>query len=485
MESKDKKREPIAGKSNDNKTVDNQIAKDRRKRKTKLSQFLIFSLMFIVFVGSIALIYYPSFNSDKEQVNGINSNIPQPTDNGIVDDKRVAYEQEKVEQQRFDRIQSLNAFAGKTEESDMDNKTDLLSLALEDSIDSRVAKDDQEDKKVKVSKAKHYSGKYSGSKNPDQAIKRSAKTYSGLNNNLNNFYSNSPEDREKEELKAKVNRLEQELSTQPTATNSIDEQVALMEKSYELAAKYNQVSTPSNSGVFETDKNREKTYSIDRKFSLNNESDSEANQKDLSVEAVTNHKRGVVSSLYQPMSDTLFISQCSKPRNLKFNTVGLNKRSIESNTISVSVYKDQTISDGQTVSLRLLEPMQISSGEIPRNTTISGLAKVKGERLIITVESVGYSERVIPVKLIAYDMDGQQGIYIPNSLERNAIKEIASNMGTSVGTSLSITSDAGQQIAADLGKSLIQGGSQYISQKMKMVKVHLKSGYKMMLLSSK
>ena len=37
------------------------------------------------------------------------------------------------------------------------------------------------------------------------------------------------------------------------------------------------------------------------------------------------------------------------------------------------------------------------------------------------------------------------------------------------------------QLASDLGKGLIQGTSQYIAKKMRTVKVHLKSGYKVML----
>ena len=41
--------------------------------------------------------------------------------------------------------------------------------------------------------------------------------------------------------------------------------------------------------------------------------------------------------------------------------------------------------------------------------------------------------------------------------------------------------NAGAQLASDLGKGLIQGTSQYIAKKMRTVKVHLKAGYKVML----
>ncbi|WP_152911387.1 conjugative transposon protein TraM, partial [Bacteroides fragilis] len=47
--------------------------------------------------------------------------------------------------------------------------------------------------------------------------------------------------------------------------------------------------------------------------------------------------------------------------------------------------------------------------------------------------------------------------------------------------SINISTDAGAQLASDLGKGLIQGTSQYIAKKMRTVKVHLKAGYRVML----
>ena len=46
---------------------------------------------------------------------------------------------------------------------------------------------------------------------------------------------------------------------------------------------------------------------------------------------------------------------------------------------------------------------------------------------------------------------------------------------------MNISTDAGAQLAADLGKGLIQGTSQYFAEKMRTVKVHLKGGYKVLL----
>ena len=40
---------------------------------------------------------------------------------------------------------------------------------------------------------------------------------------------------------------------------------------------------------------------------------------------------------------------------------------------------------------------------------------------------------------------------------------------------------AGQQVAMDITRGLMQGGSQYLAKKFRTVKVHLKAGYELML----
>ena len=112
---------------------------------------------------------------------------------------------------------------------------------------------------------------------------------------------------------------------------------------------------------------------------------------------------------------------------------------------------------------------------------VVGTGKIQGEPLDIEITSLEYDGTIIPVELAVYDTDGQPGIFIPNSMEMNAVREVAANMGGSLGSSINISTNAGAQLASDLGKGLIQGTSQYIAKKMRTVKVHLKAGYKVML----
>ena len=85
------------------------------------------------------------------------------------------------------------------------------------------------------------------------------------------------------------------------------------------------------------------------------------------------------------------------------------------------------------------------------------------------------------VDLTVYDSDGQEGINIPNSMESDALHEIGANMGSTMGSSINLTTNTGAQIASDVGRGLINGVSQYLNKKLRTVKVHLKAGYRVMI----
>ena len=72
-----------------------------------------------------------------------------------------------------------------------------------------------------------------------QTIQSSAAAYRDLNATLGNFYEQPKNDNaEMDELLERIASLESELESEKGKASSMDEQVALMEKSYELAAKY-------------------------------------------------------------------------------------------------------------------------------------------------------------------------------------------------------------------------------------------------------
>ena len=430
------------GSGKDKKAAKELTPKQMQQRK----KLLVYPLMGLLFLGSMWLIFAPSDKKDEggETVGAFNADIPLPENDGIIGDKRKAYEQAQVEKKQADKVRSLQDFAFAA-----DNGTDEVEMELPDSEPEREPFRD-------------YSGSSRG-----KGVNSSTVAYRDINRQLGTFYETPKVDGEKEELKRQVEELTARLDAQQGQAGGIDEQVALMEKSYELAAKYmgQNGQAGQNGAIVQVPVTGQSTGQGTGKPAV----------------AVQAARQQTVSGLQQPLSDAEFMRVYSQPRNYGFNTAVGSGYAMGKNTIRACIHGDQTIMDGQTVKLRLLEPLQAGNLVIPQNTLVSGAGKVQGERLDIVVSSIEYRGNLLPVELAVYDSDGQKGLSVPSSLEQEAAKEALANIGGGLGTSISFAQSAGQQIAMDLTRGVMQGGSQYLAKKFRTVKVHLKAGYELML----
>ena len=417
-----------------------ELTEEEKQRRNKMMVLgaAVIGIVFILFWLFSSLSSCGDENANGR--NGFNTEMPD-ADQGSsrIADKDKAYEMDGVKKNQQAR-HDLGSYSM--------NETDSVSVSDEMNLMATSTPTDNE-----VSPAK-------------QKVEQSAAACNELSQTLGSFYQPSG-DAANEELKNRIAELEQKLAVQTTTNNStVDDQMALMEKSYQLAAKY--MPTIQNG-------DGQMTYA-----GAGEQSSSGSQQgKKRKVSPVQQVTKTVVSALGgQCMDDEdegAFTFQ-------SFNTaVGSGSSVSRKNTISASVYGYQTVTDGQTVRLRLLEPMAVDERIIPKGSIIVGATKIQGERLNITITSIENGKMIIPVELSVYDTDGQEGIFIPNSMEVSAAKEVAANMGGSMGSSINISSDAKAQLASDIGKGLIQGTSQYVARKMRTVKVHLKAGYQVLL----
>lgn len=278
-------------------------------------------------------------------------------------------------------------------------------------------------------------------------IEVSNQAYQEVQASLDEFFIPEPnESAQVAELQARIDELEMQNTIAQQHTQQPNE-LELMEQSYKLVAQY---LGNGNGG--------QQAIIVDEP------------EKDRKVMPVNQVNRNVVSSLSTSANETR-----------SFSTAVGGKRSNFKNTISACVATDQSIADGQSVKLRTLEPMWIGNSLLPKNTMVVGAARLQGERLEIKVESIEALGCIMDVDLSVYDSDGQEGINIPNSLEGDALKEIGANMGSTMGSSINLTTNAGAQLASDVGKGLINGVSQYLNKRLRTPKVKLKAGYKIML----
>ena len=419
--------------------ADGKPEKEKKPKKELTPQqvqqrrkMIVFPLMFLAFAGCMYLIFAPADKEDVnvESVGGFNADIPLPAEDGIIADKQKAYEQAMISRKQQDRIQSLQDFGFTGDDETEEPQAEIDLMPEEDAQPKRGG-----------------------------GASSSANAYRDINRRLSTFYDPPAVDEEKEDLKRQVAELTDRLQQQQNATPTADEQMALLEKSYELAARYMNGGQGQVAQV-------PVTGGIERKPDA------------VAVQAI---RETTVSGLQQPMSDADFIRAYSQPRNYGFNTAVGTGYAMGKNTVAACIHQDQTLTDGQAVKLRLLEPMQAGNIVVPKNTLVAGTAKVQGERLDILVSSIEYAGNIIPVELAVFDTDGQKGLSVPSSMEQEAFNEAMANIGSGLGTSISFAQSAGQQVAMDVTRGLLQGTSGYLAKKFRTVKVKLKAGYKVML----
>ena len=101
------------------------------------------------------------------------------------------------------------------------------------------------------------------------------------------------------------------------------------------------------------------------------------------------------------------------------------------------------------------------------------------------ISSIEYQGSIYPVEINVHDNDGQLGLYVPYSPEQNAVTDIVGSMGQTSGTNIMMTQSAGQQIAADLSRGVLQGLSGYFQKRVRQQKVKVKAGHQVLLVPKK
>ena len=322
------------------------------------------------------------------------------------------------------------------EQADMRRRQEEKMRTLEDFSSLADGKKQENQQAVEiVPDSEHQGANPYGNRNGngrDGSIASSTSAYNDINATQGNFYESPQEDPEKEALKAEVEQLKQAAAAQQPAQMTYGNET-VTRNGKAKAVPVGHVSTP------------------------------------------------VVSSLPQPVSDTVLFARLSQPG--RFHTaIGKTEAGSMRNTIRACIHGDQTVTSGQGVRIRLLEPMRVGKHVLPKNSLLTGESRIQGERLNIGIVQVEHDGIIIPVELTVYGNDGQGGIFIPGSMEANAVKEVAANMGQNLGTSISITNQSAKdQLLSELGRGAIQGVSQYITKKLREEKVHLKSGHTLML----
>lgn len=403
---------------------------------------IIFALMAVVFAGCMYLIFKPSVSNKKLADIGLNDAVPQATDAGLQSDKQKAYEQEKMDRRAEEKRNMLTSLS------------DYLSADTSSVITDRQI---EEEKEAGIPAGMH------ARENGNTIVK----SYKNAQDALNNFYH---EDRsENRALQKEIDELKQQLAEkhEDAPSSAVENQLELMEKSYQMAAKY----LPQGTVAVEQSKLPEVTKPG---------TDSSKNN----FVSFTPARKSVVSKLYQRFSDSLICATGAEKVNERFYTTGVTEDVIQlRNSIRAYILENTVVFGEGIVKLRLLEGARTPRINIEAGSTITSHAKFQNGRLELSVSTIEVKGNIVSVALTGYDLDGQPGLFVPYTPEMNAIKDIAANMSQSAGTSIMMASSTGQQLTGDLTRGMIQGVSGYLSKKIRTPKVTLKAGVQVLLVS--
>lgn len=149
---------------------------------------------------------------------------------------------------------------------------------------------------------------------------------------------------------------------------------------------------------------------------------------------------------------------------------------ISRSAITAVIHETQTLVAGSTVKLRLTSDVYINGMLIPSGTFVFGNTSMENERLLIIISSINYRNNLLPVSLSVHDIDGVAGVYIPGSINRDVAKQSADQSLSGIDLVTMDPSIRAQATAAGIGavKTLL-------SKKVKLVKVTVKAGYRVLL----
>lgn len=144
--------------------------------------------------------------------------------------------------------------------------------------------------------------------------------------------------------------------------------------------------------------------------------------------------------------------------------------------IPAVITRKQTVSQGSALEFRLVDSLVINGIHLSKGQLLFGICNLTNQRLLLDIKTIRSGNRIIPVDLSVYGLDGIRGIAAPEAVVGQAISGGADDAVRSL-QFMTMDQSMGAQVAGagiDAAKSLF-------SKKVKNIKIRLKAGYPVLL----
>lgn len=156
----------------------------------------------------------------------------------------------------------------------------------------------------------------------------------------------------------------------------------------------------------------------------------------------------------------------------EFNTVLPEKHP---DFIKVVIDENLTGYAGSRIRLRLLDDIDAGNYRITKGTYLYALITgFSGQRVELTVKSILYENKILPVKLQVYDLDGLSGLYVPESAFRDFTKDLGTNTVQGVTMDGSGTGSVASQFAMSTASKMFESTSSAIASLIRKDKAKIK-----------
>lgn len=188
------------------------------EQRIKRNKMIAIPCMCLVCALVLWLIFKPSASEGEKGSKGFNMEMPDAEKTDVEADKRKAYSKEDLANKQKEKSRAMNTLG--------EYMPGIDSTASGQGKDFDLMQSGQQPTKEE--------------RKETDAIRSSAEAYQTLNTTLGGFYEQPQQGGSSEdaELRKRLDELEASMMQQENKRSNMDEQVALMEKSYQLAAKY-------------------------------------------------------------------------------------------------------------------------------------------------------------------------------------------------------------------------------------------------------
>lgn len=169
-------------------------------------------------------------------------------------------------------------------------------------------------------------------------------------------------------------------------------------------------------------------------------------------------------------------------KNKGFKPMGGKGANNSSHSIRAVIHGEQKdITTASQVKIRLLDNVNVAGISIPRNTMVYAKASFTANRILLNIESIAYNDNVYPFDAQIYDVDGFEGLYIPDNAVNDAGKETTSNTLSGEGVGITTTQRTLSKIITTTSSAVKSAASNKIRE----TKVTLPANYKIIIKQKK